>query len=95
MSKGSDPAKAAEWRDRFERFKKSEVKLEAFCESEGVTKANFYAWRHKLGLTKPRRRGAAKGGAFQQKIDIPSDPAGREALLEQLANTINEQAEKN
>ena len=60
MSKGSDPAKAAEWRDRFERFKKSEVKLEAFCESEGVTKANFYAWRHRLGLTKPRRRGAAR-----------------------------------
>ena len=68
MSRGSDSAKVSEWRERFERFKKSDVKLDEFCVSEGVTKANFYSWRRKLGLSRPRQRGVARRGAFQQVV---------------------------
>jgi len=44
------------------------MKLDAFCASEGITKANFYSWRRKLGLSKSRQRGAARGRAFEQLI---------------------------
>ena len=52
MVRGSDPLKVSAWRERFERFEASEMKTAQFCAAEGVSKANFYAWRRKLGLAK-------------------------------------------
>jgi hypothetical protein len=48
MVRGSDSAKVRVWRERLERFRKSEVKVKPFCADEGVSVASFYAWRQKL-----------------------------------------------
>ena len=66
MSRGSDPAKVLVWRERLKRFAASEMKTAPFCAAEGVSQANFYAWRRKLGLTKPRTN--KKSPVFQQVV---------------------------
>ena len=66
MSRGSDPVKVSAWRERFERFDASERKTAEFCAAEGVSQANFYAWRRKLGLAKPRTN--KKSPVFQQVL---------------------------
>ena len=44
--RGSDAAKV--WRERLERFVKSQMKVKEFCVEESVSVASFYAWRRKL-----------------------------------------------
>jgi len=46
MVRGSAAAKV--WRERLQRFVKSEMKVKPFCAGEGVSVASFYAWRRKL-----------------------------------------------
>ena len=48
MARSSDPAKAAQWRKRLERFGSSDVSVSRFCRREGVSVASFYHWRKKL-----------------------------------------------
>jgi Transposase len=48
MARSSDPAKAAQWRRRLERFGSSGVSVARFCRREGVSVASFYQWRKKL-----------------------------------------------
>lgn len=48
MARSSDPAKAAQWRQRLERFDLSNVSVARFCRREGVSVASFYHWRKKL-----------------------------------------------
>jgi hypothetical protein len=42
MARSSDPAKAAQWRRRLERFGSSGVSVARFCRREGVSVASFY-----------------------------------------------------
>ena len=72
MSRGSDPVKVSAWRERFERFDASERKTAEFCAAEGVSQANFYAWRRKLGLANGRTNKKAR--VFQQ-VAVNSAPA--------------------
>jgi len=87
-----DSAKVLAWRERFERFKASERKTAQFCAAEGVSQANFYAWRRKLGLAKPRTN--KKSQAFQ-RVMVSSVPVLAVRLpggVEIEASGTNEQA---
>lgn len=48
MARSSDPAKAAQWRKRLQRFGLSNTSVARFCRREGVSVASFYHWRKKL-----------------------------------------------
>ena len=48
MARSSDPAKAAQWRKRFQRFGSSNTSVARFCRREEVSVASFYHWRKKL-----------------------------------------------
>ncbi|HEX2462906.1 MAG TPA: transposase [Vicinamibacterales bacterium] len=79
MARSSDPAKAAQWRERLERFGSSSVSVARFCRREGVSVASFYHWRKKLavGVDSPatRRRVASQPCAFQPVTVVPTWPA--------------------
>jgi hypothetical protein len=79
MPRSSDPAKAALWRKRLERFDSSRVSLARFCQREGVSVASFYLWRKKLaaGTDSPatRREVASQPCAFQPLAVVPTSPA--------------------
>ena len=78
MSRGPDPVKVSVWRERFERFEASERKTVQFCADEGVSPANFYAWRRKLGLTGPsanKKPLAFQQVAVSQQVVVSSVPA--------------------
>jgi hypothetical protein len=70
MVRGSDSAKVSVWRERLERFGKSEVKVKPFCAGEGVSVASFYDWRRKL-------EESSAGHDDQEDCDLePSHPSG-------------------
>ena len=48
MSRRADGRKVAEWRGRFERFRRSGVSVSRFCLAEKVSVAPYYQWRKKL-----------------------------------------------
>ena len=67
MSRGPNPVKVAQWRDRLERFEASNQTVTAFCVAEGVSQPSFYQWKKRLGVGGrargggPKRRGVADG----------------------------------
>ena len=65
MSRRADGRKVAEWRGRFERFRRSGLSVIRFCLAEKVSVPSYYQWRKKL---------AARSAA-----DIARSPAGAEA----------------
>jgi hypothetical protein len=44
----SDSAKEATWRNHLARHAASGMSIAAFCRAEGISAANFYAWRARL-----------------------------------------------
>jgi hypothetical protein len=71
MVRGSDSAKMRVWRERLERFAKSDMKVKQFCTGEGVSVASFYDWRRKLENPSAGRDG-------QEDCDLePSHLSGR------------------
>ena len=48
MSRRADGRKMAEWRGRFERFRRSGLSVIRFCLGEKVSVPSFYQWRKKL-----------------------------------------------
>lgn len=40
--------KAAEWRERFERFHRAGTSIARFCRRERISASSFYLWRRKL-----------------------------------------------
>lgn len=60
MSRGSDPGKLREWRQRLARFERGGLSIAQFCRNEGVSAASFYQWRRKLApRVAPPRSGRA------------------------------------
>ena len=45
---GASAQGASAWRDRFARYASSHQTVNAFCRSEAVSVATFYAWRARL-----------------------------------------------
>ena len=66
MARRSDSSTQAAWEQRMARFGAAGGKAADFCAAEGVSLASFYAWRRKLGLTRPRDRRSRR--AFQQLV---------------------------
>ena len=75
MARSSDAGADAEWRKRFERFRRSGLTAARFCDGEQVSVASFYYWRKKLGQTASRRRTRSRPGVFRQVAVIPAPPA--------------------
>ena len=48
MSRRADGRKLAEWRGRFERFRRSGLSVSRFCVAEKVSIPSYYQWRKKL-----------------------------------------------
>jgi transposase-like protein len=46
------------WRAILERFSRSDLTVQAFCQQEGVSVANFYLWRSKLAGSQGRSQPA-------------------------------------
>ena len=55
MSRGPDLARRELWRRRFGEFDRGTATVAEFCRRTGVSKATFYAWRHKVPA--PGQRG--------------------------------------
>ena len=55
MASRSNAGEDAEWRKRFERFRRSGLTVARFCEGERVSVPSFYYWRKKFGQTTLRR----------------------------------------
>jgi transposase-like protein len=60
--------KAAEWRERFDRFHRSGTSVAQFCRDEGISAPSFYNWRRKLG-----RKAAARAGSFRNGV-VAAEP---------------------
>jgi hypothetical protein len=61
MARSFDSDKAAAWRRRFGRFKRSRLTVTQFCRQEGVSTASFYWWRKRLADPQaPRPNGKAR-----------------------------------
>ena len=48
MSRGSNPIKVQQWRQRLERFAQSGQTVVQFCRDEQVSQPSFYQWKKKL-----------------------------------------------
>ena len=48
MARRADERKVAEWRGRFERFRRGGLSVARFCALERVSVPSFYQWRKKL-----------------------------------------------
>jgi hypothetical protein len=71
MARRSNAGEDAEWRKRFERFRRSGLTVARFCEGERVSVPSFYYWRKKLGQTASRRRTRSRPGVFRQVAVVP------------------------
>ena len=40
--------KAAQWRERFDRFHRAGTSIARFCRREGISASSFFLWRRKL-----------------------------------------------
>ena len=65
MTNPSAVARRRLWQDRIERFHRSGLAVKRFCESEGVSQANFYLWKRKLNEPLPTAKPAFVGVALQ------------------------------
>jgi hypothetical protein len=75
MARRSDAGADAEWRKRFERFRRSGLTVARFCDGERVSVASFYYWRKKLGQKASRRRTGSGPGVFRRVAVVPVPPA--------------------
>ena len=73
MSRGSNPIKVQQWRQRLERFAQSGQTVVQFCQAEGVSEASFYQWKTKLARQASQTSSQAKSSppAFQA-VEITS-----------------------
>jgi hypothetical protein len=58
------------WRAILERFSRSDLTVQAFCQQEAVSVASFYLWRSKLAGSEGRSQPARAVVARQPKADF-------------------------
>lgn len=75
MGRVADPRLAAVWRRRVEQQAVSGLSVAEYCGREGISTANFYAWKRRLGIRRaatgkpvhpPGSRSRAWTGGFVQ-----------------------------
>lgn len=79
MGKRVNEELQGEWSARLLRQAGSGLTVREFCEREGVSVANFYAWRRKLGQSsraKPGRANGTAAGVRHGKRQVVSVAAG-------------------
>lgn len=77
-----DSKKWAAWRQRLERFGRSELSVTRFCAAEGVSVASFYLWRKKLAAA--RREAPGQATAHEGQAFSPVTLVGTSALVVEL-----------
>jgi predicted exporter len=61
-------SKAEKWREMILQQQNSGLRVEAFCEQQGVSSWSFYQWRKRLGMTDSVRFALVEtGGESQQQ----------------------------
>ena len=73
MSRSSNPAKVAEWRQRLRRFSTSGLTVARFCAKERVSTPTFYQWRKRLAKSPPRKPKPPKAPAFRPVTVVAGD----------------------
>ena len=58
-----------EWQALLDEQPRSELSIQRFCQSEGITPSSFYSWRTKLRRGEPRA--ANPLGAVESMADSP------------------------
>jgi hypothetical protein len=61
------------WQQLFTSWRKSDLTVQAFCETQGVSEASFYTWRKKLSFASGRNRKstATTSRGFRTKASSP------------------------
>ena len=79
MSRRADGRKVAEWRGRFERFRRSGLSVGRFCLAEKVSVPSFYQWRKKLAARSVAATARSSAGIARSSAGIARAAAGAEA----------------
>lgn len=74
MGRVADGAKAALWRRRWGRFRRSGQTVAEFCAGEGLSVASFYYWRHRLEDEATQGQEDRAASAFQA-VRLTAGPA--------------------
>ena len=81
MSRSSDPAVRRGWQARLQRYERSRFTVAEFCRREGVSPANFYQWRKRLGdKAAPSSRAAQPIDAKFVPLVVTGSPASAAKL---------------
>lgn len=90
MASGAGLRKAAEWRRRLVRYRRSGQSVAAFCRDEGVSPPSFYQWRKRLqsaeAVEEPADRGPLVASLAVQAVAefVPVRLVGAATVLVQL-----------
>ena len=63
------------WRERIERFHRSDMSVEAFCKQEGMSSSSFYNWRKKLQNDEPAAPSTTPRAGGFEAVALISSPA--------------------
>ncbi len=78
MSRVPDLARRELWRRRFNEFDRGTATVAEFCRRTGVSKAAFYAWRHKVPAPRQPGRHPEPGPAEAPSLSfLPIEITGR------------------
>ena len=67
MARRINERQVLEWRERFERYLRSDLSVACFCERERVSVAGYYYWRKQLSgrsVKRSLKKSAASPGTF-------------------------------
>jgi hypothetical protein len=85
----SNPQLAQEWRERLEDYAQSEMKVQEWCDFNGVSTHQYFYWRRRLAG--PTAKTASNGGWQSVDIlDIPPIPSAKASLNVRIAGAAIE-----
>ena len=60
------------WRDRMERYSRSDLTVARFCQRENISVPSFYNWKRRLATTTqtPPQRSSAHDGFAEVLVDV-------------------------
>jgi hypothetical protein len=81
MPRRITPQAVAQWRDRFQRYHRSELSLEAFCREEGVSSSAFYNWRKRLSAADTAAGASQPSGRTFAPVCVVGSTCGMSIVL--------------
>ena len=76
MGRVANPKLASLWRERVERQRRSGLSILEYCRREGVSAANFHAWKRRLRGSRPRVVGRSATRGPRRGAGRPSPRGG-------------------